>query len=605
MSVPEDPVSATEIAVFGQGASQASSISYDLPLPGSFTFRRIVPLALAGNAFTAAGTAAGIPLTAMGVVQYANGGIRQVDPDRLLAFLNRTVTPGTMPSLRLAGALGAGVLNPGLGGDDGDDKALAANGRTPPALGDDIQTQSQRRLNYLAAAASQAASDVNARISVANAPPVTQIDLQVPGHGQSVRQVSYDLSQAGVPQIAIVQTWRVSSFLGEYGLGRTLQTFTLLPGEQTTISIDTWSTDASSQQDSSSIFDSSDVNSDERYTSALTLQSGTAYQDQSGFSVSVGTQTSGSVNLFGLVDLGASVSGSFAANYQQANQGFSNSVSSTNQEHATQVNSSRNQSVSQSTAASTATGSSTATVRTISNTNLRRVLNFVFRELNQEYLTVTALADVSLAFYNGNPGSAQIVPLYQLRDFVDTWIVPDQCETVARTILAMVCRCTDDEGNPQTMLQVGHAANGAFSWQDARLDADGSLDYDGDVLSADVSWRIKPGPIGQDHEQEKVPGVVTVRDTIVLRTDNVVGEALLGQADALDPYASALQAIDIESRSAEVSWRQTEIKRTSEALGIVGTLPEAQKVTGYREMLVPPPEIQVVPVAAADANDGR
>jgi hypothetical protein len=601
MPVTEDPITATEIAVFGQGASQASSISYDLPLPGSFTFQRIVPVALADGAFTAAAAAAGVPLTALGVVQYANGGIRQVDPDRLMAFLNQTVAPGTMPSLRRAGAFGLEVLNPNLNGDA---KALAANGGATPALGDDIQTQSQRRINYLAAAANQAAGEVNARINVANAPPVTTIDLQVPGHGQSVRQVSYDLSQAGVPQIAIVQTWRVSSFLGEYGLGRTLQTFTLLPGEQTTISIDTWSTDTSSQQDSSSIFDSSDVNSDERYTSALTVQSGAAYQDQGGWSASVGTQASASGSFLGIVSGSASVSGSYAANYQQSNQGFSSNVSSTNQDHATQVNSSRNQSVSQSTADSTATGTSTATVRTISNTNLRRVLNFVFRELNQEYLTVTALADVSLAFYNGNPGSAQIVPLYQIRDFVDTWIVPDQCETVARTILAMVCDCTDDEGNPQTMLQVGHANGGTFTWQDAELKADGSLDYDGSVLDSGVSWRVKPGPIGQDKEQQKVPGVVTVRDTIVLRTDNVVGEALLGQADALDPYASALQATDIESRSADVSWRQTQVKRTSEALGIVDTLPEAQKVTGYREMLVPPPEIQVVPVAAAE-NDGR
>jgi hypothetical protein len=597
MSVSEDPITATEIAVFGQGASQAASISYDLPLPGSFGFQRIVPLALDAAAFTAAAGSAGVPLTALGVVQYANGGIRQVDPDRLLAFLARTVPPGTMPSLRRAGAYGPAVLNPAIG----DGRAVAAGAATP-ALGDDIETQSQRRANYLTAAANQSAGEVNARISVANAPPVTTIDLQVPGHGQSVRQVSYDLSQAGVPQIAIVQTWRVSSFLGEYGLGRTLQTFTLLPGEQTTISIDTWSTSTSSQQDSSSIFDSSDVNSDERYTSALTLQSGTAYQNQASFSTSVSTQASGSGNLFGLIDLGASVSGSFAASYQQANQGFSNSVSSTNQEHATQVNSSRNQSVSQSTADSTATGTSTATVRTISNTNLRRVLNFVFRELNQEYLTVTALADVSLAFYNGHPGSAQIVPLYQIRDFVETWIVPDQCETVARTILAMVCHCIDDEGTPQPMLQVGHANGGTFAWQDAGLEADGSLSYDGSVLDPGVSWRIKPGPIGQDGQQQKVPGVVTVRDTIVLRTDNVVGEALLGQADALDPYASALQALDIESRSADVDWRQTQVKRTSEALGIVDTLPEAQKVTGYRQMLVPPPEIQVVPVAAAEDN---
>jgi hypothetical protein len=168
----------------------------------------------------------------------------------------------------------------------------------------------------------------------------------------------------------------------------------------------------------------------------------------------------------------------------------------------------------------------------------------------------------------------------------------------------MVCQCVDDQDTPQTMLQVGHAAGGQFTWEDARLADDGTLDYQGSVLDLNVSWRIKPGPIGQDKQEQKIPGVVTARDTVVLRTDNVVGEALLGQADALDPYATALQAIDLESRAADVSWRQTQIKRTTEALGIVGTLPEAQKVDGYRDMLVPPPEIEVVPVAAA-GNGGK
>ena len=42
------------------------------------------------------------------------------------------------------------------------------------------------------------------------------------------------------PQLVIVETYRMSSFLGQYGAGRTLKTFSLLPGEKTTISVNTF-----------------------------------------------------------------------------------------------------------------------------------------------------------------------------------------------------------------------------------------------------------------------------------------------------------------------------------------------------------------------------
>jgi hypothetical protein len=592
MSVNQDPVEATSIAVFGAGDNPAAGISYNLPLPGAYSFQRIVPLDIPSGDFTSAAADAGTPLTALGAVELGSeGGISAVDADRLLSYYNRSVSAGIRPSLRLAGTYGESVLNPMPLTD-----AASANGA--PVLRDDLQAQAARRNAYLEAASAQAAQEVQARIAVTGAPPVTAIDIQVPGVGQSVRQVSYDVSAAGVPHIAIVETWQISSFLGTYGLGRTLQTFTLLPGEQTTISIDTWRTDSSSVEDGSSIFDSSDVASQDRFTSALSSQSGFATQDQAGWSASVGMQTGASASYFGLVSGSLSVSAGFAASQQAARQTFSDSVASSAQDHASQVNSSRNQAVSQNSTAASQSGTSTATVRTISNTNLRRVLNFVFRELNQEYQTITALRGISLAFYNGNPGSAEVVPVYQLRDFVNTWIVADQAETVARAILAAICQCVDDDSTPQTMLQVGTRQGGVYNWEDAQLAADGTINFNGSVLGPDTSWRIKPGAIGQHGDGHKVAGVVTARDTIVLRTDNVVGEALLGKADALDPYASALQAIDLQSRAANV-------KRTTEALDIVGALPDGQKVIAYKDMLVPPPEIQVVPVAAADGDGNK
>ena|GEM_PF-6675129 len=46
--------------------------------------------------------------------------------------------------------------------------------------------------------------------------------------------------QAARPRLYLIETYRLSSFLGSYGAGRILKTFTLLPGEKTKISVKTF-----------------------------------------------------------------------------------------------------------------------------------------------------------------------------------------------------------------------------------------------------------------------------------------------------------------------------------------------------------------------------
>jgi len=390
----------------------------------------------------------------------------------------------------------------------------------------------------------------------------------------------------------------MATFLGDYGLGRTLQTFSLLPGERTTITVESWRTDSTTREDASSVFDSSDTAAQTRFSSALSLESGSAFQDQGGWSMSVGAKA-GLTTPF----VSASVETGFSANHQEARQQFSNSTTQASREHASQVNATRRQTVESTSTTTTATGLTQTTVREISNTNLRRVLNFVFRELNQTYETVVSLRDVRIAFYNGNIGSAEIVPLADLRRLLERYIDPARQEELARGILAMVVESIDDGGTPQTMLEVGRREGGTFNWDDATLDNNGELDFPDNPLDPRFSWRIKRGPIPADAADQEVPGVVTARESIVLRTDNIVAEALLGQADALDTYASALQAKDIQSREADIEGREAETRRTTEALDLVQAQSANERVDAFERILGEEPDIEVVPVAAV-SNDG-
>lgn len=81
-------------------------------------------------------------------------------------------------------------------------------------------------------------------------------------------------------------------------------------------------------------------------------------------------------------------------------------------------------------------------------------------------------------------------------------------------------------------------------------------------------------------------------------------EALLGEVDALDPYASALQELDLKSREADTAWRRADTRRTTDALSLVqGAKSNDDKIEAWTKVFPEVPDIQVVPVAAVTKND--
>src|SRR5512143_113126 len=153
-------------------------------------------------------------------------------------------------------------------------------------------------------------------------------------------------------------------------------------------------------------------------------------------------------------------------------------------------------------------------------------------------------------------------------------------------------------GDLVSTLQVGTKGAKPYLWHDVQLNEDGKLDFDDNPMKNDYRWRFKPGPLTAD-DSRKIDGLITTKSTTVLKTDNIIAEALLGQADALDSYATALQELPLASREADISSRKIQTRRTSDALDLVKETASGKRVEAYKEMLVPPPQIQVVPVASA------
>jgi hypothetical protein len=608
MPVPDlsTPVVAGSVAVFGGGAaSRSATINLDVPLPGAYSWNRVVPLELDPAVFDQNASRAGTSLLSLGVVQGDQGRLTGIDVGRLAEFYRRAVPATARPSLRHVAQVGGDVaplLDEGRGREDrtaGAEGVSLLERRALVNEFDDVVIQRRRIDSYIDGLARTVASRPIAQQAQ------TLITLPMRGIADSIHPIDIDPVAQPQPTIALVETWELRSYLGDYGLGRTLQTFSLLPGERTTITMETWRTEAATREDASSIFDSSDTAAQTRFTSSLVTESGSAFQDQGGWGLSVSTSVGGGLNL-GIVSASASLSAGFTANHQEASQRFSRSDSQTASEHAAQVNNSRPQSVESSSSTTTASGTATTTVRELYNTNLRRVLNFVFRELNQTYETYVVLRDVRVAFYNGQPGSAEIVPLPDLGRLLGRHVDPARASEVARAVLSMCAQRFDANGDLITTLESGTNPDGiAYDWQPAQLTGRGELNFGGDVLGSDVRWRFRQGALSEDADGGRtINGVIMDRSSVVLRTDNLVVEALLGQADALDPYASALQALDLNDRNAQTGAKQVDIRHNTDALDLVNAQPAADRIAAWQKVFPEEAEIQVVPVASVVEHNG-
>jgi hypothetical protein len=619
MALPDltEPRVSEDIAqFFGDGAaSPVSKLNYNVPLPGGYSFNRIVPLELDPAWFGQASRNLGASLLELGVVEGDENALANVNPDlltriyqsglsaehrpsrRAVSRVNGDVLPLLSDAMRAAGAEPAPRIRArAINGED----FSVLDRRIVAAEPDDVEIQRRRTNSYITQLTAQ---------QTAGAPFFQRLPfvrMPVPGIGSSIYEININPVAPATPRFGLVETWELRSFLGDYGLGRTLNTFYLLPGERTTITVETWRTNAATREDSTSIFDSSDLSAQTRFTDAIMGETGAARQDQGGWALSVNTGASGGVNVW-VVDFNANVDVAFAANHQEATQQWSKNIRQATSEHTNQVNNSRRQSVTSTSTTATTTGAATTTVREISNTNLRRVLNFVYRELNQTYRTYVVLRDIKVAFYNGKVGSAEIVPLGEIGPLIARHIVPPQQEEVARLVLSVCAERLDIGGNPTPVLQVGSLQNGTrYGWENAELGGDGRIVFNGNPIGAGVRWRFAPGPLsGENPEvQHTINGLITDVSEVVLRTDSVVAEALLGEADALDPYAAALQALDLESRQADVDWRKADTRRITEALELVQNARAADRVDIWTRIFPDNPEIQVVPVAAVTEGDG-
>jgi hypothetical protein len=337
--------------------------------------------------------------------------------------------------------------------------------------------------------------------------------------------------KAPQPSIFIVLHMKMATYAGDYGAGTTLKTFSLLPREKTVIEIRDYRHQEETRSSSQSVMDSySESCMDDLQT---TIEERTEKNESSSEtdtdSMSADMSVSGGFNL-GIVKAGADVSGS-ASSVNTTEEAVSSSVEtleSAVSHHVQTADSARQIEINTDVTTSSTTENETTTIRTLENINSSRVLNFVFRQLLQEFFTLTYLHDVSFYYSNGYDNSVKRGTLGGLDNFLAAILKDEAAIKEVRTqIYITLCNIPDSTGTRTRFIE--------------KVAVKATNCIEPGAGEKEVSYVRKRKDLKQSYRGKTVDGIILRATDRVMRTPAVIVDALMGEGDAHDCFNNQLQ----------------------------------------------------------------
>lgn len=361
------------------------------------------------------------------------------------------------------------------------------------------------------------------------------------------------------PRLVLVERYRLSTFLGNYGAGRTIKTFSLLPGEQTSISVETFRKTQKTRKEASSVLDSYTSETAEEFEETVKAEQSNKSEHETSFAYHAEAKAEAKWGWGS-----ASASGGVEGSSNSAREEIAKNLSTATSKHAAEASTKREVEVDTEYEVSEETGEERAIERTLENTNLSRTLNFVFKQMNQEFVTMAHLVDVRVGFTNGGvdvtPGGGGLegiqyreASLTELDDLLADVIDEDHRANVREMIEAELSNVFDYRGAVRSMVE--------------RVDLPGSEGGEGAYLRVDPD--LTTTYTDETGNEFTVPGIVLSADKNVMRTDGIVVEALLGRGEALDGYATDLQHEEVRKRLLQNDEREATIARERLAHDVV------------------------------------
>ncbi len=374
-----------------------------------------------------------------------------------------------------------------------------------------------------------------------------------------------------VPRIMVIEEYTTASYLGDYGAGRVVKTFTLLPGEKTTISIRTYKDQSGTSSASDNMLDSFSDSSATQLDNMMQQETGlsdSSSATKGGNDTSYNTYSdsknsssawniSAKINIADVVDIGggygqsksdtSTTAGGFAntTNYSNSATRASNinTLTSALDKSVQESNANRQIDVNHTTTSTADSGEEDATVREIQNVNLSRVLNFTFRQLLQQYTTITYLSGLKFGYTNGYPETGAIVDLSALPNMLTDIIMPGNdpvsgnpyIDEVMCLLLKPYCSVLNFNDEPKQLIEaITNTIGGCLTPYLPSC-----------TTETETIWRIKKGlkdyyPT-EDAAKYTVPGIILDVRNQTLYTDSLIGDALMGAGEALDCFNQKAQ----------------------------------------------------------------
>ncbi|MDX1905023.1 MAG: hypothetical protein SFU27_12770, partial [Thermonemataceae bacterium] len=248
------------------------------------------------------------------------------------------------------------------------------------------------------------------------------------------------------PRLVVIEEYKTVSFLGNYGAGKTLKTFTMLPGEETTINVKTYRETSSTRSRSDNVVDSFSESSAKEMEKLLETENSTSSQD------STSKTKSANVGL-SFPKIGLSAGGKASKSSQSVRQANTKSLSKALEKSVENANSSRNVSVNTSSSSTAKEGEEETITRVLKNVNQSCTLNVVFRQLLQEYITITYLDNIKVGFTNGHPEMDDIVPIEELDSLLNKYIKAEDMTDIKGRIAFEYAQILNNEGALKPFLE--------------------------------------------------------------------------------------------------------------------------------------------------------
>lgn len=380
------------------------------------------------------------------------------------------------------------------------------------------------------------------------------------------------------PTFYIVEQYKVCSYLGNYGAGKTVHTHSLYPKEKTTFYTRTYKRMESVRSRSENVLDSFSESSAESLENLLKTDHTKAKTTTQGneFGQSFGAKVGATIPVKAVnVEVGANTSANQKSTYNQVRTNSINTLTQAIDKHSSESASSRKVEINTSTTETVLTEEEQTTTRIVENINSSCTLNFVFRQLHQEYITITYLNKVSFMFTNGYPEALDTAEFQDLlRLLIKICKTEAQAIEIHDKIMLELCNVIDYQYQPQAFIEC----------RDLGLNSC-CADCMENPPTAHQKWISKKRGLKQTAEGITVPGIILDLTKRIMPTDSVICEALLGQGDALDCYNAQLQQAAVDSAKLQNEQLRLENARVKQAMDLLNLISDpVQQADLYKKI---------------------